>query len=292
MIFEDVEPTPKMQVALSKVFGPLKDHPSKAVPRAGGDDMLGVIEMRHEPNEPGAVRVDGRAAVAVAAVALRPLLQRPAQPGRRAARGRGSARGRSDRLRRRHRALRRDLARGARPDRGRDRDLRDGRDHGEPPVRPAGRFRRGRAGRERRRRDDRVRGPAPRAAPRGLDSELRARRCCTSRGWMAKGIEGREDRRRRRTARRGVRRDRRGGEGPQLLPSVAADRHGHLGQLASASTRCRGCRPNTRGACTARPSRATTASADSRLHSRRTPNVACVGRLNWSRGTTVGPTPE
>ncbi len=60
LIFEDVEPTPKMQVALSKVFGPLKDHPSKAVPRAGGDDMLGVIEMRHEPNEPGAVRVGGR----------------------------------------------------------------------------------------------------------------------------------------------------------------------------------------------------------------------------------------
>ena len=60
LIFEDVEPTPKMQVALSKVFGPLKDHPSKAVPRAGGEDMLGVIEMRHEPNEAGAVRVDGR----------------------------------------------------------------------------------------------------------------------------------------------------------------------------------------------------------------------------------------
>ena len=31
------------------------------------------------------------------------------------------------------------------PDRGRDGDLRDGRDHGEPPVRPARRFRRGRA---------------------------------------------------------------------------------------------------------------------------------------------------
>ncbi len=59
LIFEDVEPSPRMQVALSEVFGPLKDHPSKAVPRAGGDDMLGVIEMRHEPNAPGVVRVDG-----------------------------------------------------------------------------------------------------------------------------------------------------------------------------------------------------------------------------------------
>jgi len=61
LIFEDMEPTPRMQVALSEVFGPLKDHPSKAVPRAGNDDdMLGVIEMRHEPNQQGAVRLDGR----------------------------------------------------------------------------------------------------------------------------------------------------------------------------------------------------------------------------------------
>src|SRR5580693_3164150 len=61
LIFEDVEPSPRMQVALSEVFGPLKDHPSKAVPRAGSDDdMLGVIEMRHEPNQPGAVQLGGR----------------------------------------------------------------------------------------------------------------------------------------------------------------------------------------------------------------------------------------
>ena len=59
LIFEDVEPTPQMQVALSNVFGPLKDHPSQAVERAGGDDMLGVIELRHEPNGPGSVRLDG-----------------------------------------------------------------------------------------------------------------------------------------------------------------------------------------------------------------------------------------
>ena len=60
LIFECVEPTPKMQVALSTVFGPLKDHPSEATPRAGGDDMIGVIELRHEPNEPGTVLLDGR----------------------------------------------------------------------------------------------------------------------------------------------------------------------------------------------------------------------------------------
>jgi taurine dioxygenase len=60
LVFEGVEATPAMQVAISNVFGPLKDHPSQAVPRAGGDDLLGVIEMRHEPDGPGRVRVDGR----------------------------------------------------------------------------------------------------------------------------------------------------------------------------------------------------------------------------------------
>src|ERR1700722_4106833 len=61
LIFEDIDPTPRVQVAISEGFGPLKEHPSKAVPRGGtDDDMLGVIEMRHEPNQPGAVQLDGR----------------------------------------------------------------------------------------------------------------------------------------------------------------------------------------------------------------------------------------
>jgi taurine dioxygenase len=60
LIFEEVDPTPRMQVAISTVFGPLKDHPSKATPRVGGEDMLGVIEIRHEPNEGGVVQLDGR----------------------------------------------------------------------------------------------------------------------------------------------------------------------------------------------------------------------------------------
>lgn len=58
LVFEDIEQNPDMQVALSEVFGPLKDHPSKATPRAG--DHLGVIEIRHEPNEGGRVQVGGR----------------------------------------------------------------------------------------------------------------------------------------------------------------------------------------------------------------------------------------
>jgi len=59
LIFEGIDPTPRSQVALSNVFGPLKDHPSQAVERAD-DGLLGVIEMRHTPDKPGKVRVDGR----------------------------------------------------------------------------------------------------------------------------------------------------------------------------------------------------------------------------------------
>ena len=58
LIFEDVDPTPEMQSAISTVFGPLKDHPSSATPRVGG--VLGVIEIRHDPNDGGVVEVDGR----------------------------------------------------------------------------------------------------------------------------------------------------------------------------------------------------------------------------------------
>jgi taurine dioxygenase len=46
-----------MQVAISTVVGPLKDHPSQATPRAGGE--LGVIEIRHLPDEGGKVRLRG-----------------------------------------------------------------------------------------------------------------------------------------------------------------------------------------------------------------------------------------
>ena len=45
IVFEDVEPTAEMQVELSKVFGPLKDHPVASVDRADADKLLGVIEI-------------------------------------------------------------------------------------------------------------------------------------------------------------------------------------------------------------------------------------------------------
>ncbi len=54
-----------MQVELSKVFGPLKDHPTKTVPRAADDLEEGVIDMHRLPAEldgslHGVTVVDGR----------------------------------------------------------------------------------------------------------------------------------------------------------------------------------------------------------------------------------------
>ena len=51
IVFEDMEPTAKMQVELSQVFGPLKDHPTKSTPRADPDLDPGVIDMHRPPQE-------------------------------------------------------------------------------------------------------------------------------------------------------------------------------------------------------------------------------------------------
>jgi taurine dioxygenase len=51
LVFENMEPSSKMQVELSKIFGPLKDHPTKSVPRATGDIEPGVIDMHRLPEE-------------------------------------------------------------------------------------------------------------------------------------------------------------------------------------------------------------------------------------------------
>jgi taurine dioxygenase len=52
IVFRNMEPTAKMQVALSKIFGPLKDHPTKttARDRETGDEELGVIDMHYRPD--------------------------------------------------------------------------------------------------------------------------------------------------------------------------------------------------------------------------------------------------
>ena len=60
IIFSDVAPSGEMHVALSNVFGDLKDHPSPAVPRVDQNAWPGVIDMHCKPHEPGAMEVGGR----------------------------------------------------------------------------------------------------------------------------------------------------------------------------------------------------------------------------------------
>jgi taurine dioxygenase len=60
IVFEDVEATSHMHVAISNVFGPLKDHPVAAVQRVDNDTMPGVIDMRNDPTSTGIYEIEGR----------------------------------------------------------------------------------------------------------------------------------------------------------------------------------------------------------------------------------------
>lgn len=59
ILFEDVEQSARMQVRLSEVFGPLKDHPVKIVERLDQESMPGVITIRADPNG-CLVEIDGK----------------------------------------------------------------------------------------------------------------------------------------------------------------------------------------------------------------------------------------
>ncbi|MFC0203522.1 TauD/TfdA dioxygenase family protein [Novosphingobium soli] len=59
IVFEEVEQTDAMQLAISSCFGPLKEHPVKAVGRVDSDRMPGVIEIRSRRGR-GTVEVDGK----------------------------------------------------------------------------------------------------------------------------------------------------------------------------------------------------------------------------------------
>jgi taurine dioxygenase len=65
LVFSDVEQSAKMHVAVSKVFGPLKDHPTKTVTRTAEDEAHGVIDMHYMPstdpdNVDGLVEINGQ----------------------------------------------------------------------------------------------------------------------------------------------------------------------------------------------------------------------------------------
>ena len=59
IVFEEIESTSKMQVLLSEVFGPLKDHPVKIVERLDNDAMPGVITIRTSPDA-AVCEIDGK----------------------------------------------------------------------------------------------------------------------------------------------------------------------------------------------------------------------------------------
>ncbi|MDE2405928.1 MAG: TauD/TfdA family dioxygenase [Sphingomonadales bacterium] len=50
IVFKGVEPSSKMHVELSKVFGPLKDHPTATTGRTAEDLAPGVIDMHYKPD--------------------------------------------------------------------------------------------------------------------------------------------------------------------------------------------------------------------------------------------------
>ncbi|HHX81835.1 MAG TPA: TauD/TfdA family dioxygenase [Pseudomonadaceae bacterium] len=59
IVFEDVESTDEMQLAISHCFGPLKEHPIKGVSRVDADRLPGVVEISTRPDNGGVVEVDG-----------------------------------------------------------------------------------------------------------------------------------------------------------------------------------------------------------------------------------------
>jgi taurine dioxygenase len=60
IVFEHVEPTSQMHVAISNVFGPLKDHPVPSVARVDPNTMPGVIDMAHNPSDTTIVELNGK----------------------------------------------------------------------------------------------------------------------------------------------------------------------------------------------------------------------------------------
>ena len=60
IVFEDVEPTDGMQLALSNAIAPLQDLSLKTVSRVDGDTMPGVVRFRNEPGDANIFEINGR----------------------------------------------------------------------------------------------------------------------------------------------------------------------------------------------------------------------------------------
>lgn len=60
LVFEGVEQSPHMQLAISEAFGPLKDHPVTAVQRSGDDLAPGVIDIANDLDDQVVIEIDGK----------------------------------------------------------------------------------------------------------------------------------------------------------------------------------------------------------------------------------------
>jgi taurine dioxygenase len=60
IVFQEVEPTNRLQVAISTVFGPLKDHPVNAVDLVDAEAMRGAIKISSDPQTADIVEIDGK----------------------------------------------------------------------------------------------------------------------------------------------------------------------------------------------------------------------------------------
>jgi taurine dioxygenase len=60
IVFEDVEPSSELHVALSTTFGPLKQHPLPGVTQVDKEKALGIIDIRHIPGSGGLVEIEGK----------------------------------------------------------------------------------------------------------------------------------------------------------------------------------------------------------------------------------------
>jgi Taurine catabolism dioxygenase TauD, TfdA family len=59
IIFENVERSTELQVELSKVFGPLEEHPLSSKKRVDGERMPGVIDMNIDPDDVSIIEYEG-----------------------------------------------------------------------------------------------------------------------------------------------------------------------------------------------------------------------------------------
>jgi taurine dioxygenase len=60
IVFAEVEPSNRLQVEISKVFGPLKEHPVHAVDKVDPDFMPGAIQIGSDPSNADLVEIDGK----------------------------------------------------------------------------------------------------------------------------------------------------------------------------------------------------------------------------------------